>query len=61
MLINMVMKVLSLYLTKYNLLIVQDLWQAHYQILLMILQKEFIKLNVKIVIVFLNMKVSRTI
>ena len=34
------------YLTNYNLLmIVQDLWQAYYQILLIILLKEFIKLN----------------
>ena len=30
----------------YNLLIVQDLWQAHYQILLIILLKKFIELNV---------------
>ena len=37
-----------------------NLWQVHYQILLAFLQKEFIKLNVKIVIAFLNMKVSRT-
>ena len=44
-----------------NLLIVQDLWQVHYQILLIISQKEFMKLNVNIVIVFLNMKVLRTI
>ena len=35
------------YLTKYNLLIAQGLWQAHYQILLIILLKEFIKLNTK--------------
>ena len=34
------------YLTDYNLLRVQDLWQAHPQILLIILLKEFIKLNV---------------
>ena len=34
------------YLTYYNLLIVQDLWQAHYQILLIISLKDFIKLNV---------------
>ena len=34
-----------LYLTGYNLLIVQDLWQAQYQILLILLLKEFIKLN----------------
>ena len=29
-----------------NLLIAQDLWQAHYRILSIILLKEFIKLNV---------------
>ena len=29
-----------------NLLIVQDLWQAHYQILSIILLREFIKFNV---------------
>ena len=34
------------YLTNYNLLIAQDLWQAHYQILSIILVKEIIKLNV---------------
>ena len=32
--------------TYYNLLIAQDLWQAHYQILSTIFLKEFIKLNV---------------
>ena len=30
----------------YNLLIEQDLWKVHYQILLTILLKEYIKLNV---------------
>ena len=34
------------YLTDYNLLAVQDLWQAHYQILPIILLKKFIKLNI---------------
>ena len=34
------------YLRDYNLLIAQNLWQAHYQILLIILWKEFVKLNV---------------
>ena len=29
------------YLTDYNLLIVQDLWQAHYQTLPIIFLKEF--------------------
>ena len=33
-------------LRNYNLLIAQDLWPACYQILLIILLKEFIKLNV---------------
>ena len=33
------------YLTHYHLLIVQDLWEAHYQILLIISLKAFIKLN----------------
>ena len=33
-------------LTYFNLLIAQDLWQAHIQILSIILSKEFIKLNV---------------
>ena len=37
----------NLYHLDYNLLIGQDLWQAHYRILLIILLKEFVKLNVK--------------
>ena len=36
----------NIYLKYYNLLIVQDLWQAHYQILLIIFLQEFIELNV---------------
>ena len=35
-LIKMIMKVLPLYLTKWNLWIVQDSWSIHYQILLII-------------------------
>ena len=38
-------KLQKIYLTYYNLLIVQDLWQAHYQILSIIFLKEFIGLN----------------
>ena len=34
------------YPTYYNLLIVQDLWQAHYQILSIIFLEEFIELKV---------------
>ena len=33
-------------LTDYNLLKAQDLWQAYYQFLFVILQKELINLNV---------------
>ena len=40
---------------------VQELWQIYYQILLILSQKEFIKLKANTAIVFLNMKVSRTI
>ena len=36
----------KIYLPYYNLLIAQDLWQAHYQILPIIFLKEFIELNV---------------
>ena len=43
-------KLQKLYLTDYNLLTAQDSWQVHYQILLIILLKEFIKLNVQTVI-----------
>ena len=39
-------KLQKIYLTYYNLLIVQDFWQAHYQILSIIFLKEFIKLNI---------------
>ena len=38
-------KLQKIYLTYYNLLIVQDLWQPHYQILSIIFLKEFIELN----------------
>ena len=42
------------YLINYNLLIAQDLWQAHYQILLIILLKKFIKLNANIDMIIKN-------
>ena len=40
----------------YNLLIVQDLWQAYYQILSIIFLKEFIKLNVNLETMIKNVK-----
>ena len=39
------------YLTISNLLIVQDLWQAYHEILSVILPKEFLKLNVKMILI----------
>ena len=58
--------------TYYNLLIVQDLWQAHYQILSIIFLKKFIELdaniresvdvlNVDIATVFLNAQILKII
>ena len=43
----------------YNLLIVQDSWEAHYQILLIILLKEFIKLNVNTDMIIKHLKLER--
>ena len=45
-----------LYHVDYNLLIGQDLWQAHYRILLITLVKEFVKLNVKMNKIIQNVK-----
>ena len=47
------------YLTDYNLLIVQDLWQAHYQVLLIILLKEFLRLNVNTDAMIKNVKIAQ--
>ena len=50
----------KLYLTDYNLLIAQDLWQVYYQILLIILLKEFIKLNVNTDTLIKNVKLAES-
>ena len=47
-------KLQKIYLRYYNLLIVQDLWQAHFQILSIIFLKKFIELNVN-----LDMKIKK--
>ena len=52
----MVEKLQKIYLTYYNLLIAQDLWQAHYQILSIIFLKKFIELNVNSGIMVRNVK-----
>ena len=49
-------KVKKIYLTYYNLLIAQDLWQTHYQILSIIILKEFIKLNINTDTIIKNVK-----
>ena len=41
-------KLQKIYLTYYNVLIEQDLWQAHCQILPIIFLKEFAELNVNL-------------
>ena len=49
-------KLQNIYLTYYNLLIVQDLWQAHYQILSIIPLEEFIELNVNMDMMIKNVR-----
>ena len=46
------------YSSDYNLLIAQDLWQVHYQALLIILLKEFIKSNENLNTMIKNMKLA---
>ena len=47
-----------MYPTDYNLMIAQDLWQAYYQFLLIILLKEFIKLNENTDMIIRNLKLA---
>ena len=49
-------KLLKIYLTYYNLLIAQDLLQAHYQILFIIFPKKIIELNVNSETMIKNVK-----
>ena len=44
--------------TDYNLLIAQDLWQAHSPISLIIFQKEFIKVNLNTETILKNVKLA---
>ena len=55
-LIKMEKKLQKIYLTYYSLLIVQYLWQVHYQILPIIFLKEFIELNVNLDAMIKNVK-----
>ena len=49
-------KLQKIYVTYYNLLIAQNLWQAHYQILSIIFLRIFIGLNVNLETLIKNMK-----
>ena len=51
-------KLQKIYPLDYNLLIVQDLWQAHYQISSIILLKKFIKFNVNTDVMIKNTKLT---
>ena len=51
-------EIAKIYLTYYNLLIVQDLWQAHYQILSVFFLNEFIELNLNTNIMIKNVKLA---
>ena len=49
-------KLQKICLTYHSLLITQDLWQAHYQILSIIFLKEFTELNVNTVTMINNVR-----
>ena len=51
-------KIQEIYLTYYKLLIGQGLWQAHYQILSIIVLKEFVNLNVNMDMMIKNVKLG---
>ena len=51
-------KLQKVYLTYYNLLIAQDLWQTHYLIFSIIFLKEFIELNVNTDMMIKNVKLA---
>ena len=51
-------KLQNIYLTYYNLLMAQGLWQAHYQILSIIFLKGFIKLNVNMDTIIKNVELA---
>ena len=51
----------KLYRTYYNLLIAQNLWQAHYQVLSIVFLKEFKALNVNTDMMIKIVKLAETI
>ena len=51
-------KLRKIYLTYYNLLIAQDFWKSHSQILSIIFLKEFVELNANTDRMIKNMKLA---
>ena len=49
----------KIYLTYYSLLIAEDLWQAHYQILTIIFLKKLIELSVNTDMITKNVKLAQ--
>ena len=49
----------KIYLTYYSLLIAEDLWQAHYQILTIIFLKKLIELSVNTDMITKNVKFAQ--
>ena len=49
----------KIYLTYYSLLIAEDLWQAHYQILTIIFLKKLIELSVNTDMITKNVKFAK--
>ena len=59
-LIKMEKKLQKVHLSYYNLMMAQDLWKAHYQILSKVFLKEFIKLNLNMDIMIKKCGTCRT-
>ena len=53
-------KLQNIYIANYNLLIAEDSWKAHYQILSIIFLKEFLKLNVNMDTMIKNVKLAES-
>ena len=51
-------EITKIFLTYYNLLITQDLWQSYYQIFPIMFLKELIKLNVNVDTMIKNVKLA---
>ena len=57
-LIKMKKKLQKVHLTYYNLMMAQDLWKSHYQILSKVFLRELIKLNLNMDIMIKNVELA---